>query len=79
LLTISIGFKLLPTIGDLIVDALEDKVPAHVHKFVKWDPEIARHRDWKDPLGRFGGPNHVMDFQEVKEWTNVPYRDISKL
>ncbi|OJJ86243.1 NAD(P)/FAD-dependent oxidoreductase [Aspergillus glaucus CBS 516.65] len=73
------GFKYLPSIGGIIVDALEDKVPPKIHDLVKWDPEIGQNRNWKDTLGRFGGPNKVMDFHDVKEWTNVRNRGISKL
>ncbi|GFF43934.1 L-pipecolate oxidase [Aspergillus udagawae] len=73
------GFKYLPSIGNLIVDAMEGKVPRKIHDLIKWDPDIAANRNWKDTLGRFGGPNRVMDFHDVKEWTNVQYSDISKL
>ncbi|RJE18745.1 fructosyl amine oxygen oxidoreductase [Aspergillus sclerotialis] len=73
------GFKYLPSIGSLVVDAMEDKVPEKIHRLIKWNPGIAANRNWKDTLGRFGGPNRVMDFHEVKDWTNVKYRDISKL
>ncbi|PWY70916.1 fructosyl amine: oxygen oxidoreductase [Aspergillus heteromorphus CBS 117.55] len=73
------GYKYLPSIGGLIVDAMEGKVPPKVHELIKWSPEVASNRNWNDTLGRFGGPNRVMDFQEVKEWTKVPHRDISKL
>lgn len=69
------GFKYLPTIGGLIVDAMEGKV----HETTKWNPDIAANRNWKDTLGRSGGPNKVMDFHDVKEWTKVKHRDISKL
>ena len=58
---------------------MEDKIPQKVHKLIKWDPEIAQNRNWNDTLGRFGGPNRVMDFHEVNEWTSVPHRNISKL
>ncbi|XRM42953.1 hypothetical protein ABZX51_006162 [Aspergillus tubingensis] len=73
------GYKYLPSIGSLIVDAMEGKVPQKVHDLIKWSPEIASDRDWSDTLGRFGGPNKVMDFHDVKEWTSVQHRDISKL
>ncbi|PYH92482.1 fructosyl amine: oxygen oxidoreductase [Aspergillus ellipticus CBS 707.79] len=72
-------YKYLPSIGGLIVDAMEGKVPEKVHELIKWSPEIASNRNWGDTLGRFGGPNRVMDFHEVKEWTSVQHRDISKL
>lgn len=74
-----LGFKYLPSIGNIIVDAMEDRIPEKVHKLIKWDPEIAQNRNWNDTLGRFGGPNRVMDFHEVNEWTSAPHRIISKL
>lgn len=58
---------------------MESKTPAKFHELLKWDPEIARNRDWSDTLGRFGGPNQVMDFHDVHEWTDVPQRNITKL
>lgn len=61
------------------MDALEDKVPEKIHQLTRWNPEIAADRNWRDTLGRFGGPNKVMDFHDVKEWTDVKERDISKL
>ncbi|KAB8275545.1 FAD dependent oxidoreductase [Aspergillus minisclerotigenes] len=73
------GFKYLPSIGNLIVDAIEDKVPEKVHKLTRWSPDIAVDRKWRDTLGRFGGPNRVMDFHDVKEWTNVQNKDTAKL
>ncbi|KAJ5587103.1 uncharacterized protein N7459_002868 [Penicillium hispanicum] len=73
------GFKLLPSIGSLIVDAMENKVPAKIHQVVKWDAESAKNRNWKDRLGRSGGPNRVMDFQEVKEWSHIKSQRLSTL
>ncbi|OJJ43947.1 hypothetical protein ASPZODRAFT_168787 [Penicilliopsis zonata CBS 506.65] len=70
-LSMRTGFKFLPSIGDLIVDAMEDKIPPNIHEIVKWDPENATNRNWKDTLGRYGGPNRVMDFQEVTKWTTI--------
>ena len=58
---------------------MEGKIPPKVHEVLKWDPEIAKHRNWRDTLGRFGGPNRVMDFHDVKEWSDVKHRNISKL
>lgn len=58
---------------------MEGRVPQKVHEIVKWNPAIAANRNWGDTLGRFGGPNRVMDFHNVKEWTDVKQRDISKL
>ncbi|BDD56207.1 hypothetical protein MPDQ_005624 [Monascus purpureus] len=73
------GYKYLPSIGSLIVDTLEGKVSSRIREVVKWNPEGAVNRNWKDTLGRFGGPNEVMDFHNVKEWTHLKERNISKL
>ena len=35
---------------------------------------LAVERDWGDVQGRKGGPNRVMDFGEVKSWTDIPPR-----
>ncbi|KAA8650794.1 hypothetical protein EYZ11_011460 [Aspergillus tanneri] len=73
------GFKYLPSIGNLIVDAMEDKMPQKIHELIKWNPDLASKRNWTDTLGRFGGPNRVMDFHDVKEWTNVKHGDPPRL
>lgn len=78
-LTITKGYKYLPSIGSLIVDTLEGNVPSNIRGVVKWNPAGAVNRNWGDKLGRYGGPNKVMDFQHVKEWTNFEERNISKL
>lgn len=54
---------------------MEDKIPSHVHKYIRWNPEMAVDRDWKDTPGRFGEDNRVMDLKEVKEWTEVADRE----
>lgn len=61
------------------MDTMENKVPTKIHAVVKWDPEVAKSRDWKDTLGRYGGPNRVMDFHEVNEWTNITRAHASKI
>ena len=58
---------------------MEGKVSPRTHDIIKWDPESAVNRNWGDKLGRYGGPNKVMDFHDVKEWTNLKERNISKL
>ncbi|KAJ9215918.1 hypothetical protein DTO166G4_2462 [Paecilomyces variotii] len=73
------GFKYLPTIGRTIIDAMQDNIPPKMHECLKWNPGVAASRNWADTLGRFGGPNKVMDFANVSEWTAVPQRDLSKL
>lgn len=58
---------------------MENKVPRRIHAVVKWDPEVAANRDWKDTLGRHGGPNRVMDFNDVREWTAITKDHAPKL
>jgi hypothetical protein len=63
----------MPSIGGFIADALEGNLQEELKKVVLWRPEIAIVRDWKSTQGRFGGPDRVMDFQDVKdnEWTCI--------
>lgn len=67
------GAMQMPTIGGFIADALEGRLQEEVKPAVRWRPETAVHRDWSDTQNRFGGPNRVMDFQDVgeNEWTCV--------
>ena len=37
----------------------------------QWRPVVGLERDWEDTLGRLGGPNKAIDFQEVEEWTRI--------
>lgn len=67
------GAMQMPTIGKFIADALEGKLREEVKNVVRWRPEIAVQRDWRDTQDRFGGLFKVMDFQNVGPdgWTNV--------
>lgn len=67
------GAMQMPSIGGFIVDVLEGKLHEELKRVVRWRPEIAVERDWTSTLNRFGGPNKVMDFQDVKddEWTCI--------
>jgi sarcosine oxidase/L-pipecolate oxidase len=38
---------------------------------LRWRPEIAVGRDWRDTQDRFGADGKVMDFQSVREWTQI--------
>ncbi|KAJ5555235.1 hypothetical protein N7535_007675 [Penicillium sp. DV-2018c] len=69
------GAMQMPAIGGFIADALEGKLCSEVKDVVRWRPEIAVRRDWWSTQNRFGGPNRVVDFQEVKEdeWTHIVY------
>lgn len=71
------GYSYIPAIGGVIADCLEYKMnPEMQHRF-RWRPETAVGRDWTDLQSRFGPPNsnHIMDFQDVKEWTNIQTSD----
>ncbi|CAI7595841.1 unnamed protein product [Penicillium pancosmium] len=67
------GAMQMPTIGGFIVDALEGKLSKELKDVVRWRPELAVNRDWKSTQNRFGGPNKLMDFQDVKndKWTQI--------
>jgi sarcosine oxidase/L-pipecolate oxidase len=63
----------MPTIGGFIADALESKLQKEVKDVVRWRPETAVNRDWRATQNRFGGPDRIMDFQQVGEdqWTKI--------
>ncbi|KAJ5288985.1 hypothetical protein N7478_002015 [Penicillium angulare] len=67
------GAMQMPTIGGFISDALEGKLQKELKDVVRWRPEIAVDRDWHSTQNRFGGPNEIMDFQNVKDdgWTQI--------
>ncbi|KAJ5668213.1 uncharacterized protein N7477_006783 [Penicillium maclennaniae] len=75
------GAMQMPTIGGFISDALEGKLQKELKHVVRWRPETAVDRDWHSTQNRFGGPDRVMDFQDVKEneWTRIQETDESKL
>ncbi|KAF1348510.1 fructosyl amine:oxygen oxidoreductase-like protein [Delphinella strobiligena] len=70
------GFCHIPAIGGFISDAIEDKLDARMKHSFRWRPETAVDRKWEDLQGRFGpeGSNRMMDFNDVKEWTNISAR-----
>lgn len=67
------GAMQIPSIGGFIVDALEGKLQPELKDVVRWRPEIAIDRDWWSTQNRFGGPDELMDFQDVKDdgWTKI--------
>jgi sarcosine oxidase/L-pipecolate oxidase len=65
------GFMHIPSVGGYIVDALEGKLDEKLAMSFRWRPETAVGRNWQDTLGRFGGPNEVMNLQKVKAWTDI--------
>ncbi|KKY18366.1 putative fructosyl amine:oxygen oxidoreductase [Phaeomoniella chlamydospora] len=68
------GYKHITSIGGFIVDSMEGILDERMAEGMRWRPETATDPDWvTGTLGRFGGPNKVMDFQvDVKGWTNIP-------
>lgn len=57
--------------ADVIEGTLDQKLKAAF----RWRPETAVDRDWDDVQNRRGGPNKVMHFGDVKEWTQIPPRE----
>lgn len=72
------GAMQMPSIGGFISDVLEGKLQTDLKKVVRWRPEIAVNRDWWSTQNRFGGPNKLMDFQNVKDWTHIEYDEKSE-
>ena len=68
------GFMHISTVGGFVVDLMEGKLDGRLKSAFRWRPETAVERDWGDVQGRKGGPNRVMDFGEVKSWTDIPPR-----
>ncbi len=66
------GYMHIPAIGRFVVDSMEGSLNEKLKCAFRWRPEIAKDPTWvKNTLGRFGGPNKVMDFQKVKGWTKI--------
>lgn len=67
------GAMQMPSIGGFICDALEGHLQSELKHVVRWRPETAVDRDWHSTQNRFGGPDEVMDFQNVHEdqWTKI--------
>lgn len=67
------GFMHIPSVGNFVVDAMEGVLDENLKEHFRWRPETAIGRNWDDVQGRRGGPNRVMDFNDVKEWTNIQH------
>lgn len=67
------GAMHMPSIGGFIADTLEGRLQNEIKQAVRWRPETAVDRDWWSTQGRFGGPNQVMDLQDIDEdnWTKI--------
>ncbi|KAH8820717.1 fructosyl amine:oxygen oxidoreductase-like protein [Xylogone sp. PMI_703] len=68
------GFMHIPSVGGFVTDVLEDKLEPRLKRAFRWRPETAENRNWDDVQSRRGGPNKVMDFCTVGEWTSIPSR-----
>ena len=68
------GYMHIPSIGGYVADAVEEKLEERMSRSFGWRPEMVRDGRWvEETLGRFGGPNRVMDFQvDVQGWTEIP-------
>ncbi|KAK5048217.1 hypothetical protein LTR84_005887 [Exophiala bonariae] len=69
------GFMHIPSIGGFIVDSLEGSLESKLKQSFRWRPETAINRNWGDTLARFGGPNTIMDLQDIKGWTDITPQD----
>ena len=69
------GFMHITSIGCYVADLLEEHLDAKLKHAMRWRPEQAVDRDWSHVQERRGGPNRVMDFGEVEEWTNIQARE----
>lgn len=67
------GFMTCPAVGVLVADVLDGtkEVEDRVKKMMRWRPETSKDRDWWNLQNRFGADARVMDFRDVKEWTNI--------
>ncbi|TGO34028.1 hypothetical protein BHYA_0215g00040 [Botrytis hyacinthi] len=68
------GFMHITSVGGFVADLMEGVLDLKLKNAFRWRPETAVNRNWKDLQGRFGGPNEIMDFQDVREWTDLPSR-----
>jgi sarcosine oxidase/L-pipecolate oxidase len=65
------GFMCSPAVGILVADLIGEKLEERMRTALRWRPEIAVGRDWWDTQDRFGGDGGVMNFGEVKGWTDI--------
>lgn len=68
------GFMMMPVVGKLVSDVLEDCVEEKLRFGLRWRPQSAsggdKERDLWDTNGRFGADGRVMDFRYVQGWTD---------
>jgi sarcosine oxidase/L-pipecolate oxidase len=70
------GFCHITSVGGFVADVMEGALEKRLKNAFRWRPETAVRRDWSHVQNRRGGPNKVMDFGDVSEWTDIkPQRE----
>ncbi|KAI0454334.1 fructosyl amine:oxygen oxidoreductase [Xylaria acuta] len=64
-------FKTMPAMGQVVLEFLEGRVDDRTRRAFRWRPEVAVDRNWWDVQGRWGAQGEVMDFNDVKGWTEI--------
>lgn len=64
-------FKTMPAVGQVVLEFLEGKVDDRMRSAFRWRPETAVDRNWWHVQGRWGAQGEVMDFNDVKGWTQI--------
>ncbi|KAI0471231.1 fructosyl amine:oxygen oxidoreductase [Xylaria cf. heliscus] len=65
------SFKTMPAMGQVVLEFLEGRVDDRTRRAFRWRPETAENRNWWDVQGRWGAQGEVMDFNDVKGWTEI--------
>ncbi|KAF8849914.1 fructosyl amine:oxygen oxidoreductase-like protein [Acephala macrosclerotiorum] len=65
------GFTHITSVGGFVADVVERRLDGRLKRAFRWRPETAVGRNWEDVQGRRGGPNKMMDFGDVREWTDI--------
>jgi sarcosine oxidase/L-pipecolate oxidase len=63
------GFMTMLAVGISVVDTSEEVMERRLRKMLRWRPEMAAGRDWRDTQDRFGADGKMMNFQDIREWT----------
>lgn len=61
------GFMTMLAVGILVADASEGVMERRLRKLLRWRPEMAAGRDWRDTQDRFRADRKVVNFQDVRE------------
>ncbi|OCL15285.1 fructosyl amine:oxygen oxidoreductase [Glonium stellatum] len=65
------GFMTMPAAGIIVADVLEGILETRLRTMLRWRPETAVDRNWQDTQDRFGADGKVMDFRDVRKWTQI--------